>query len=46
MIHVALGFNDPFVKFAGTTILSMFENHSYPPLDYGTHSSRRHIDAQ
>ena len=31
MIHVALGFDDPFAKFAGTTIISMFENISQPP---------------
>ena len=30
MIHVALGFNNPFSKFAGTTLVSVFENHSPP----------------
>lgn len=31
MIHITLGFNNNYAKFAGTTMVSIFENHPCPP---------------
>ena len=37
MIHVAYGCSNEYSKFAGTSLLSLFENHSYPPPSITVH---------
>lgn len=49
MIHVCFGLydkNGTYSKFTGTSMLSIFENISTPPISNDSYLARQHVDAQ